>query len=83
MKDQSLYLKCTIQATGYSENDMDIFDLREKHIRDYSAYTQHLIKIKDQRIRDHVQDKLQRDCSGRNPDRSLTRISGRVTGLTS
>lgn len=38
---------------------MDIFDLRNKLIRDYSAYTQSFINIQDQRIRDHVQDKLQ------------------------
>ena len=38
---------------------MDIFDLRNRLITDYSAYTQSFIKIQDERIRDHVQDKLQ------------------------
>ena len=38
---------------------MNIFDLRERLITDYSAYTQSFLQIRDDRIRSYVQEKLQ------------------------
>lgn len=37
---------------------MNVFDLREKLIRDYSAYTQSFLQIRDDRIRDYANEKI-------------------------
>jgi ATP-dependent helicase YprA (DUF1998 family) len=38
---------------------MDVFDLRDELIRDYTAYTQSFIQIRDERIRTHVQEQVE------------------------
>ena len=37
---------------------MDVFELREKLVRDYAAYTTSFVQIGDERIRDYVAAKL-------------------------
>jgi ATP-dependent helicase YprA (DUF1998 family)/very-short-patch-repair endonuclease len=38
---------------------MNVFELREKLVTDYSAYTQSFLQIRDQRIREYVQGQLE------------------------
>ena len=40
---------------------MDVFDLRDKLIQDYTAYTQSFIRIRDERIQRHVKEAVDSD----------------------
>jgi hypothetical protein len=45
---------------------MNIFDLRERLVRDYSEFIRGFLKIRDPRLNDFVRVELDRGSCGRN-----------------
>jgi hypothetical protein len=54
-------------AYELSTYNMDVFELRRRLIDDYRAYVTSFISIRDERIRQKVDDELADGCCGRTP----------------
>ena len=69
-----------LSAAGEAHESMDVFEIQQRLIRDYRAFTSGFVDVRDRRIAAHVQERL--DSGMQWPDPSLSLNPNFATGGT-